>query len=545
MRESYLEKFDRIWIDCLNGDSYKTGKVTPDGKPDPSVFSTEWNRERIQVGTSIGLLVRNRRSKGTGTIHLRQFWGKAKREELLASIGEPIYESISPAIDLGLSFMSAKIGENYRAWPPLPSLFPTSFPGVKTSRDQLLIDVDKEDLVRRMQSFFDPKLSYEEWHLANQGLAENVAGFDPKSVRTALVLRGFQLENIVRFQYRPFDVRWLYWEPETNLLDRKREDYFPHVGQENRWIEARQRQPKEIFDRGFVTRFIADNFGNGLSNFFPLRLKTEALHGPLLKPSSGSAETPNLSDDAWEYLAALKRDPEDLFFHAVAMINDPAYRSENAGALRQDWPHVPLPISKQALIDSADLGRQIARLFDCEVPIKQITSGDLRAELKPIAVTTRVGGGSLKETDLELTAGWGHSGKGGVTMPGRGKLLEREYSIDEQKSIIDGARAIGITEENALRHLGDKTCDVYLNDDAYWCNVPTRVWEYTIGGYQVIKKWLSYREKPLLGRALTVDEVRYVQEMARRIAAILLLEPALDANYESIKANTFSWPPKS
>ena len=39
MRERYLEAFDRIWIDCLNGDKYKTGKLTPEGKPDPSVFS--------------------------------------------------------------------------------------------------------------------------------------------------------------------------------------------------------------------------------------------------------------------------------------------------------------------------------------------------------------------------------------------------------------------------------------------------------------------------------------------------------------------------
>ena len=92
--------------------------------------------------------------------------------------------------------------------------------------------------------------------------------------------------------------------------------------------------------------------------------------------------------------------------------------------------------------------------------------------------------------------------------------------------------------------MGDSTCDVYLNDSAYWSNIPLKVWEYTIGGYQVIKKWLSYREQPLLGRALTKDEVRYVQEMARRIAAILLLQPALDANYESIKQHTFPWPPK-
>jgi hypothetical protein len=72
--------------------------------------------------------------------------------------------------------------------------------------------------------------------------------------------------------------------------------------------------------------------------------------------------------------------------------------------------------------------------------------------------------------------------------------------------------------------------------------MPLRVWKYTIGGYQVMKKWLSYRERALLGRDLKVEEARYVTEMARRIAAILLLEPALDANYERAKADTYPWP---
>jgi len=60
----------------------------------------------------------------------------------------------------------------------------------------------------------------------------------------------------------------------------------------------------------------------------------------------------------------------------------------------------------------------------------------------------------------------------------------------------------------------------------------------------VMKKWLSYRERALLGRDLRPDEARYVTEMARRIAAILLLEPALDANYMRVKAETYPWPGK-
>ena len=94
---------------------------------------------------------------------------------------------------------------------------------------------------------------------------------------------------------------------------------------------------------------------------------------------------------------------------------------------------------------------------------------------------------------------------------------------------------------SSMACLGSTCYDVYLNDLAYWRCIPARVWSYTIGGYQVMKKWLSYRERPLLGCDLTPDEARYVTEMARRITAILLLEPALDASYEWVKAETYDW----
>ena len=68
------------------------------------------------------------------------------------------------------------------------------------------------------------------------------------------------------------------------------------------------------------------------------------------------------------------------------------------------------------------------------------------------------------------------------------------------------------------------------------------MWSYTLGGYQVMKKWLSYRERTLLGRALTLAELTEVMHMTRRIAALLLLQPALDANYQEVKAVSYVWP---
>lgn len=60
-----------------------------------------------------------------------------------------------------------------------------------------------------------------------------------------------------------------------------------------------------------------------------------------------------------------------------------------------------------------------------------------------------------------------------------------------------------------------------------------------------MKKWLSYRERSLLGRALTLTELTEVMHGARRIAALWLLQPALDANYRAVKAAMHDWPQSS
>ena len=51
VREHLLRGFNSIWIDSLNGDSRETGKRTPTGESDPSVFSTPLNPAGIKLGT--------------------------------------------------------------------------------------------------------------------------------------------------------------------------------------------------------------------------------------------------------------------------------------------------------------------------------------------------------------------------------------------------------------------------------------------------------------------------------------------------------------
>ncbi|MHB8870423.1 MAG: type ISP restriction/modification enzyme [Thermoleophilia bacterium] len=551
MRERFLDVFDSIWIDCLNGDKYKTGKVTPDGEPDPSIFSTEHNREGIQVGTAITLLARKEAHEPTRAVHFRHLWGKTKPEQLLATAqiqGGPLYEEITPANEIGLPFASGGSSPEYVSWELLRELFPVFFPGVITSRDSFFVGIDRPSVVRRMEQYFDPGINHEDMARIAPNAMARVTGFDPIATRDRLRKRGFIRENVIRYFYRPFDVRWVYWEPETDLLERKRADYFAQVFDENLWLEARQKQTRERFDRGYVTRALGDNLGNGISSYFPAFVRSEALEPDLLQNAAEHVATedpvkPNTSPAAERYLGQIGAHTLDLFYHTAAIVRTPSYAAENAAALRQDWPRIPLPDSREQLLASAELGQQIAALLDTEADVPGVTSGAIRPELRAIGAVSRAGGGALNPDagDLSVTAGWGHGGKGGITMPGKGRIVERDYSPDELDTLRAGAEALGLAPEEALAHLGAATRDIYLNDVAYWRNVPAGVWSYTIGGYQVMKKWLSYRERSLLGRDLCKDEAREVMNMARRIAAILLLEPALNANYRAVTATTWAW----
>jgi Type ISP C-terminal specificity domain len=152
-------------------------------------------------------------------------------------------------------------------------------------------------------------------------------------------------------------------------------------------------------------------------------------------------------------------------------------------------------------------------------------------------VPTNKAGGALD--DMTVSVGWGYGT--GAVMPGPGRITERAYRGNEREAMAEGAEALGVEPDELFRLLGETTCDVWLNETAYWANVPKNVWRYKLGGYQVIKKWLSYREKDVLGRALRFDEVLYVTEMARRIAAILLMGPELDANYRAVVADAIDW----
>ena len=525
MRKRFLDAFDAIRIDNLHGDRI-ISEYAPDGRTSETVFAVKGESPGIKVGASVAMLSTSGGDEGPAAekrVLYRDFHqarAADRRRGMLDSLHAPGidagYLAMEPNRRLGLPFKPMAISDSWHDWPSLPDLFPTSFPGVQTSRDAFLVDVDLNRLEARIVDYFNPDLSHEEVARRYPAVMRATARYDARAVRDMLLKRGGPNEaGFVPHAYRPFDNRWLYWEADTKLLDEKRSDYKPHAFEWNLWLSAAQHLRRGAAEpQAFVARHLASRhlIERG-SNMYPAWLRATEMD-----PDRDSlGRRPNLSDQARTYLQHVGADVKDLFHHVLAVLHDPAYREANAGALRMEWPRIPVPGwpeggggAADELAASAARGRELARLLDPDAPVDGVTEGALRPEIAAVAVPSTIDGGNMAGGDFAVTAGWGHFGQGEAVMPGQGRIVERAYTAEERAALGD-----------AVSVLGETTFDVYLNDRAYWRNVPAAVWNYKLGGYQVLKKWLSYRERGVLGRALKAGEVGYFAETARRVAAVL------------------------
>jgi hypothetical protein len=445
-----------------------------------------------------------------------------------------------------------------------------------------------------MKRYYDTSITDQEIARLHHGLMEPKSGFNPPIVRKYLLSKSsFSESKIYPMQFKPWDARYYYCELQSSLCCRPSPDLMPHVWDGNSFIVTRSSgvANPEGMPLFFTRQLVERDQMRGHARLFPILIKqsrtlsSNSSRRSLLQeqqkffdyqPSLNATEkdsqtdiTANISSNARAYLASLGIENPDedaetaalIWMHALAIGYSPAYLSENADGIRNDWPRVPLPLDADALQASAELGRAIAAILAYDAgdsaqasstALRGIITTPLRPEMKVIGVISHAEGKQLRLSadpdtagDLALTVNWGYAGQKGVTMPGKGKTVERDYTAEERAAIEEGAATLGLTPAEAFGRLGETTIDVYLNDVAYWKNIPARVWDYHIGGYQVIKKWLSYREHDLLGRDLTLAEANEVRDMARRITALRLLEPALDANYQAIKALSYSWPAES
>ena len=459
------------------------------------------------------------------SVLFRNLWGPDKRAALIESLGaadfDGQYTKANPTSANRFTFQPSEIAADYESWPRLPELAEQDpISGLQEMRQGALKDGNHDELARRMRRYFDTNIPMAVLQDEDCGPVQNMAEFDAAAAReTLLLVETFHDNNLRHYYERPFESMWCYFTSTRPLWNRARPELATLISRDNPALVSRAYRERPHEGPHILLT-------NALPDYHLLRPNGSVI---TLFQASGRANL-SIAARAW-FVALCLADPDsdrDIaalpWYHALAIGYAPSWLAENADGIRQDWPRVPLPDNAELLRASAALGARVAALLDPDTPVPGVTAGTIQPVLATIALPTKRDGGSMTEADRALTAGWGHAGKGGAVMPGRGRSITRDYAPDEASA------------QAAAALLGAQTLDVFLNADAYWRNIPEAVWSFTIGGYQVLKKWLSYRERPLLGRALTPGEVRYVRDVARRLAALRLMGPALDANYRACAA---------
>ncbi len=156
--------------------------------------------------------------------------------------------------------------------------------------------------------------------------------------------------------------------------------------------------------------------------------------------------------------------PEDVFYYAYAIFHSPTYRQRYAEFLKIDFPRLPL---------TSDVG-----LF-----------------------------GALVKFGAELVS---------LHLMKSPRLSEymTTYNVDGDNIIARG-----------YPQYDEKKERVYLNKKQYFGGAPPAVWEFHIGGYQALHKWLKDRR----GRELSYDDLNHVQRMVVALAETVRIMAAIDA----------------
>ncbi len=553
MRESLLTRFHRAWIDNMNGDKYKTGKVIPTGLPgegtsDQSVFTTDVDTRGIQVGTAITTLLKrggiDQKRPDGAEAYYREFWGKAdaKRRALVESIdmnkrrdewkrtaaatpeGPREYESIRPTESTRWLLSPRAVSGGYEDWPALDELFPASFQGVNPNRglEGSIVDVDADTLHKRMRSYFGAQI-FEEVQEQSPELAKARARYEPRKVWESLRKTSrFDAECVLPYLLFPLDLRFLYYEPQAKLINERRPEFWENL-QDNEFLLAVP-QPRRLSEaRPMFCRTLADLHVHDRGTVcFPQRVRKIGTEATLFEDPAASQPCANLDGAVWRSLKKQWRlrgdlDASDaietvdrLFRIALAVMNAPDYESEHCDSLSQDWARFPIPRAQNTFEFVAKIGATVARLLDAQSEPEEILKAVFPAAGRAFAVVATSDGRPITTDDLRITISYFGAASG--------RWVPRLYSAEEER-----------TSESC-----NETGDLYINDRVYFQNVPAEVWQYELGGYPVLKKWLGYRQANRRdGRPLTLTEQRHFRSMVQRLAALLVLRPSLNQAYQA------------
>jgi predicted helicase len=441
----------------------------PDGSEDKNVFE-------IQQGVAILLAIKKPGLKRK--VSHADCWGlrELKYEWLKANDVETTkWTMLTPRSDFYFFVpRDEKLLTFYQKYTKVTDIFPTNSVGVVTSRDEFVIDANKAEVEKRIRMFRDENLP--DGTIKQAFDLKDTGAWKIKEARKKIREQSNWEKQIIPILYRPFDQRWIFYHDA--VIERIRKDVMRHMMQENLALcigRAGQvvglEKPWNVV---FCTETITDLnlFYRGGNANFPLYLYPDEDLYNNNKTKTYQREV-NIDKQLFEQLQKAYRvepTPEQILYYIYAVLYSNIYRQRFAEFLKSDFPRI---------LFSADykVFSKLARLGENLVGLHLMKSDTLD---KPVA-----------------------------KFEGKGNNLVEKIRHDQKSSLV------------------------YINAGQYFGPVSDEIWEYQIGGYQVMDKWLSHRK----GRRLALAEIRHYCRIATGIVETIAIQNKIDKIYPEIEQN--------
>ncbi len=495
MREELIRTFEEIYILNLHGNAILK-ETTPDGGADENVFD-------IRQGVTIALFTKRQATERQAKVKYADLWGRQEGkygyllENDVSTTDWQDLEPIAPHF-----FFTPKdfdlMSEYEQGWKVL-DIFLMNSSGIKTHRDHFVIDFEENPLRSRIAAIRDDSLSNEE--VSQRFRLRDTGSWELSKARLKLRALDDWEKLFSPCLYRPFDARIIYYSDA--VIDRPRPQLMHHMLGDNLALivgRAGHVVESETWGLLFCTTDLVDTniYYRGGGVVFPLyryhqKQKETPLKGGrsavnLTLPKSKSEYNTRDHNLSPQFITTVKGKldldflpdgrgdlqgtfgPEDIFHYMYAIFHSPTYRERYAEFLKIDFPRLPLT-SDQALFRAlAEKGEELVALHLMESP-----------KLNSLVTAFPVPDSNEVE-----------------------RVRYAEPRSDEEGNQIPGR--------------------VYINKTQYFEGVEPEVWEFQIGGYQVLHKWLKDRK----GRQLSFDDTWHYQKIVVALKETMRLMEEID-----------------
>jgi len=429
MRQSLMKTFDEIYFLDLHGNSLKKEK-TPEGDKDENVFD-------IRQGVAIAFFIKNKKTKEQKVFHLDKYGLQKKKYDWLDQNDFNVenYHKINP-ISPWYFFIPRNTSQiqQYLKWKRIDEIFPVNVTGIVTARDKFVIGFNKNEVKNRIMQFRNLSISDET--IKQTFNLKDTRGWKISLARKKLSEDQNWNSYYQNVLYRPFDIRTIYYTDK--MIDWGRPEVIRHMqGNNIALCFMRQYSGNVPYSHFIVSEQMVDNrtffSSKGIIQQAPLYLYSDKNKKDLFNQHQIEKE-PNIPEWLFEKLLEvynIKPTPEDILYYIYGIFYSNIYRQIYAEFLKIDFPRVPFTVHYNLFKKIGELGKELANLH------------------------------LLKSRKLDFPIA--------------------RYQGSGENDRIEKI----IYKENEQR--------IYINKDKYFEGIMPEVWNYHIGGYQVLHKYLKDR----------------------------------------------------